>query len=90
MIDTNGDPDVVDYVIPCNDDAMRSIRLFVSASAEACISGVQSGREAFARDFQGVATAADTAAVEVVRKPRKAAVAEEAPAAEAKPEGDDA
>ncbi len=89
MIDTNGDPDVVDYVIPCNDDAMRSIRLFVAASADACITGVQAGRDAFARDFQGVATAADTASVEVVRKPRKTAAAEEeaeapeAPAAEA-------
>lgn len=73
MIDTNGDPDVVDYVIPCNDDAMRSIRLFAAAAADACISGVQSGRDSFAKDFQGVAAAADTAAVEVVRKPRKGA-----------------
>jgi small subunit ribosomal protein S2 len=39
IIDTNGDPDVVDYIIPGNDDAMRSIRLLVSALAEAVIEG---------------------------------------------------
>jgi small subunit ribosomal protein S2 len=39
IIDTNGDPDVVDYIIPGNDDAMRSIRLLVSALADAVIEG---------------------------------------------------
>ncbi len=33
MVDTNCDPDPIDYVIPANDDAMRSIRLVVSAVA---------------------------------------------------------
>ena len=32
VVDTNCDPDEVDYVIPGNDDALRSIRLFASAS----------------------------------------------------------
>jgi small subunit ribosomal protein S2 len=39
VVDTNCDPDEVDYVIPGNDDAIRSIRIFVSKAAEACIEG---------------------------------------------------
>lgn len=39
VVDTNCDPDDVDYVIPGNDDAIRSIRLFTSKIAEAYIEG---------------------------------------------------
>lgn len=39
VIDTNGNPDVVDYIIPANDDAMRSIRLIVRALADAVLEG---------------------------------------------------
>jgi small subunit ribosomal protein S2 len=39
IVDTNCDPDDVDYVIPGNDDALRSIRLFVSRIADAVIAG---------------------------------------------------
>lgn len=39
IVDTNGDPDVIDYIIPANDDAMRSIRLLVNAFADAVIEG---------------------------------------------------
>src|SRR5690349_17657506 len=39
IVDTNCDPDEVDYVIPGNDDALRSIRLFASRMAEAVING---------------------------------------------------
>jgi small subunit ribosomal protein S2 len=39
IVDTNADPDFVDYIIPANDDAMRSIRLLVSAMADAVIEG---------------------------------------------------
>ncbi|MFZ9887146.1 MAG: 30S ribosomal protein S2 [Myxococcota bacterium] len=39
MVDTNCDPDGVDYVIPANDDAIRSVRLFTAAIADACIEG---------------------------------------------------
>jgi small subunit ribosomal protein S2 len=38
-VDTNCDPDEVDYVLPGNDDALRSIRLFASRIADAVISG---------------------------------------------------
>jgi small subunit ribosomal protein S2 len=39
VVDTNCDPDEVDYVIPGNDDALRSIRLFASRVADAVLSG---------------------------------------------------
>src|SRR5204863_5686242 len=39
IVDTNCDPDEVDYVIPGNDDALRAIRLFASRIADAVIQG---------------------------------------------------
>jgi small subunit ribosomal protein S2 len=39
VVDTNCDPDEVDFVIPGNDDALRAIRLFASKVAEAVIAG---------------------------------------------------
>jgi small subunit ribosomal protein S2 len=39
IVDTNCDPDEVDYVIPGNDDALRSIRLFASKIADAVAGG---------------------------------------------------
>ena len=39
VTDTNCDPDVIDYIIPGNDDAIRAIKLFVGAFAEACLEG---------------------------------------------------
>ena len=39
VTDTNSDPDLVDYIIPGNDDAIRAIKLFVSSIAEACLEG---------------------------------------------------
>lgn len=39
VVDTNCDPDDIDYVVPGNDDAIRSIRLFASRIADACIEG---------------------------------------------------
>ena len=39
IVDTNCDPDDIDFVIPGNDDAIRAIRLFVSRIADACIEG---------------------------------------------------
>jgi small subunit ribosomal protein S2 len=41
VVDTNCDPDPIDHVIPANDDAIRSIRLMVTAMADACIEGRQ-------------------------------------------------
>jgi len=39
MVDTNCDPDLIDYVIPANDDAIRSVRLITSRIADALIEG---------------------------------------------------
>lgn len=39
LVDTNCDPDGIDYVIPGNDDAIRSIRLILSKIADAAIEG---------------------------------------------------
>ncbi len=41
IVDTNCDPDLIDMVIPGNDDAIRSIRLFTSKIADAIIEGQQ-------------------------------------------------
>ena len=41
IVDTNCDPDEIDYVIPGNDDAIRAIRLIASAMASAVIEGRQ-------------------------------------------------
>lgn len=43
LVDTNSDPDLVDYIIPGNDDAIRSIKLITSLVAEAA----REGREEF-------------------------------------------
>ncbi len=45
LVDSNCDPDLIDYVLPANDDAMRSIKLIVSAIADAIIEGRQMRRD---------------------------------------------
>ena len=45
ITDTNCDPDLVDYVIPGNDDAIRSVRLITGAIADACVQGAARRRE---------------------------------------------
>jgi small subunit ribosomal protein S2 len=45
ITDTNCDPDMVDYVIPGNDDAIRSVRLITGAVADACVYGTARRRE---------------------------------------------
>jgi small subunit ribosomal protein S2 len=39
MTDTNANPDLIDYVIPANDDAIRAVRLVTHAIAEAAVEG---------------------------------------------------
>jgi small subunit ribosomal protein S2 len=50
VVDTNCDPDQVDYVIPGNDDALRSIRLFAAGIADAILSGRGIAESASAED----------------------------------------
>jgi small subunit ribosomal protein S2 len=45
IVDTNCDPDLINYAIPGNDDAIRAIRLFATKVADACIIGQKVARE---------------------------------------------
>jgi len=79
VVDTNCDPDQVDFVIPGNDDALRSIRLFAARIADAVISGrdqKQSAEADSARDADDDAADGDTdsrQAGRAQRRPREAA-----------------
>jgi len=79
VVDTNCDPDQVDFVIPGNDDALRAIRLFASRIADAVMAG-RGMKESV--DAEAAREAADQAAGEEarrqarpVRRPREAAPA---------------
>jgi len=45
ITDSNCDPDVIDFVVPGNDDAIRSIKLFTAKVADACVEGQQRRRD---------------------------------------------
>jgi len=45
IVDTNCDPDLIDYVIPANDDAIRAIRLLTSKIADAVLEGLALRKE---------------------------------------------
>lgn len=74
IVDTNCDPDEVDYVIPGNDDAIRAIRLISAKIADACLEGKQlyearlSGAEIAAPVTEGEAAANPEASPEVTSK----------------------
>ena len=51
LLDTNSDPDVVDYGIPANDDAIRSISLMCQLAADAILAG--SGKEQISAEEMG-------------------------------------
>jgi len=63
VVDTNCDPDQVEYVIPGNDDALRSIRLFSAGIADAVLAGrgIAESAAAEAADAKSRATAPATA-----------------------------
>ena len=81
VVDTNNSPEGVDYVIPGNDDALRSIELYVEGAADAIIEGRQaSGLSAPAEDVPSPAAAQAPAAevasaAEAVTAPAEEAVA---------------
>ena len=53
VIDTNCDPDEIDYAVPGNDDAIRSVRLMVSTIADAIIEGKTETESAYdAADYE--------------------------------------
>lgn len=47
LVDTNCDPDNIDHVIPCNDDAIRAIHLLTSRIADAALEGMHERQSAF-------------------------------------------
>jgi small subunit ribosomal protein S2 len=53
ITDTNCDPDLIDYVIPGNDDAIRSIKLITQRLADAVVEGSQRRKETIGREDQG-------------------------------------
>src|SRR6516225_7492282 len=72
VVDTNCDPDLVDYVIPGNDDALRSIRLFTSRLADAVLEGRQA---AAYKQMEAEKIAAEQRAEELEREREAAASA---------------
>ena len=57
IVDTNCDPDEIDYVIPGNDDAIRAVRLIAGAMADAVIEGRQGEQEVPAEEVAEEAAA---------------------------------
>ena len=86
MVDTNSDPSNVDFVIPANDDASRSIEIVLDALCSAMAEGLQerSVEKADAEDKEEGAEANPGKR----RRVRRSAPAAEAPAAEAAPEAE--
>jgi small subunit ribosomal protein S2 len=85
VTDTNCDPDVVDYVIPGNDDAIRAIKLFAAKVADAAILGSKLVRERGGRRQEvedereqviHVASGGDGPRVEVAQRGRRASAPE--------------
>lgn len=93
VVDTNCDPDMVDYIIPGNDDAIRSVRLFVSKMAEACREGAAVFESRARSDQESKRAEADEKAADegrkkeitVIKKGTSKASAEEAPAVDQAP-----
>jgi len=92
IVDTNSDPDGVDYVIPGNDDAIRAIKLYVTAVADAVLAGKAAAGEVVSADeFVEVteAEAAPAPAQEATKSPEPTEAAADdsvEPSAEAEPE----
>jgi small subunit ribosomal protein S2 len=84
LVDTNCDPDLIQHVIPGNDDAIRSCRLMVNALSEAILEGQRllSERELRERD-ESEAAAALAARAEAERESEAAAAQASVDAAEA-------
>ena len=82
IVDTNCDPDNVDFIVPGNDDAIRAIKLFSSSIADACIEGAAEYEEVLQASRDKAAEEAKIA--EAKRAAEAAKAAEEAKIAEAK------
>jgi len=90
VVDTNCDPDVIDWVIPGNDDAIRAIKLFVNKMVQAIqegqdIAGINQEAAEAALAAEAAASEADDAMEEPKPEVRPKAEAKPEPKAEAKP-----
>jgi small subunit ribosomal protein S2 len=72
IVDTNSDPDGVDYVIPGNDDSIRAIKLYAASVADTVLEGKAQSATVTSKD-------------EFVEEVAEEAAPAEAPAAEAAP-----
>jgi small subunit ribosomal protein S2 len=83
IVDTNSDPEEVDFPIPGNDDAIRAIRLFTSRIADSVLEGLNLADERFvgeedeAGDAIAEEAAGETAATDETTAPEEAAATEE-------------
>ncbi|MBR5494049.1 MAG: 30S ribosomal protein S2, partial [Psychrobacter sp.] len=65
IVDTNSNPDNVDYIIPANDDAIRAVTLYVTSMADAIIAGKEYAQtQAGGKVDQEAPAAAEEAPVE--------------------------
>ena len=83
IVDTNSDPDGIDYVIPGNDDAIRAIRLYVTAVADAIAEGQRQAAGDVRPDEFVEVSGEDAPAADGTATGGAGAAASEAPAAEA-------
>ena len=60
IADTNANPDGIDYIIPGNDDSMKSLQLFISTIADACLHGKAKSRDKGDTDDKSAEAAAKT------------------------------
>ena len=89
VVDTNCDPEEVDFPIPGNDDAIRAIRLFTSRIAENVLEGLNLADERFVGEEESAQPADDAAEEEttgVEQEKEKAEAEEAAPVEETVPE----
>ena len=82
MVDTNSDPNGIDFLIPANDDAKDSIDIVLTACCQAIAEGLEE-RKAEKADEKAAAEQAEEAAEAKPRRARKARKEEEAEEAEA-------
>ncbi len=69
LVDTNCDPDPVDYIIPGNDDAIKSIKLFATFVAEAIIEGKAIYQERLRAGDVAEETETKTSSEETTKRP---------------------
>lgn len=69
LLDTNSDPDVVDYGIPANDDAIRSVSLMCELAADAILAG--SGKEQISEQEMKEGSVSEPVAVEEAKAEAK-------------------